>query len=107
MDLNTSTHNLNHHGATCLVSDQMCATFQMHKHDSAIAVFYQCPGIAMARPVGFLLQLHHCRGQIEFQDWSTRCHWRAKSLHNLIPSHFARSEEHRVGKECRSRWSPY
>src|SRR5690348_18026009 len=23
------------------------------------------------------------------------------------PSHWARSEERRVGKECRSRWSPY
>ena len=26
---------------------------------------------------------------------------------NLIPVHMLRSEERRVGKECRSRWSPY
>src|SRR2546425_13330963 len=26
---------------------------------------------------------------------------------HLPPSHFHRSEERRVGKECRSRWSPY
>ena len=26
---------------------------------------------------------------------------------NLNPSFWARSEERRVGKECRSRWSPY
>ena len=24
-----------------------------------------------------------------------------------LPNAFARSEERRVGKECRSRWSPY
>ena len=24
-----------------------------------------------------------------------------------LPTHVARSEERRVGKECRSRWSPY
>src|SRR5690554_7340322 len=26
---------------------------------------------------------------------------------NIIDEYFARSEERRVGKECRSRWSPY
>ena len=26
---------------------------------------------------------------------------------HLVPDHDARSEERRVGKECRSRWSPY
>ena len=26
---------------------------------------------------------------------------------NGLISHFSRSEERRVGKECRSRWSPY
>ena len=28
-------------------------------------------------------------------------------LDNLLPSQPDRSEERRVGKECRSRWSPY
>ena len=34
---------------------------------------------------------------------------RAKNVGHLEggPSHFSRSEERRVGKECRSRWSPY
>src|SRR2546422_11651547 len=27
--------------------------------------------------------------------------------HGLPPDNFQRSEERRVGKECRSRWSPY
>ena len=26
---------------------------------------------------------------------------------NIIRSYYTRSEERRVGKECRSRWSPY
>ena len=29
------------------------------------------------------------------------------SGYDRIPAAFKRSEEHRVGKECRSRWSPY
>ena len=28
-------------------------------------------------------------------------------LHILLKKNFSRSEERRVGKECRSRWSPY
>src|SRR5690554_3880663 len=28
-------------------------------------------------------------------------------LQNLLPPNLLRSEERRVGKECRSRWSPY
>src|SRR2546430_7283609 len=32
---------------------------------------------------------------------------RKKWLRNLSPSLKKRSEERRVGKECRSRWSPY
>ena len=30
-----------------------------------------------------------------------------KPLIDVMPFLFARSEERRVGKECRSRWSPY
>ena len=26
---------------------------------------------------------------------------------NIVPEKYTRSEERRVGKECRSRWSPY
>ena len=32
---------------------------------------------------------------------------RQTSIMKLIDSHHRRSEERRVGKECRSRWSPY
>ena len=31
----------------------------------------------------------------------------AKSLEELTACYAQRSEERRVGKECRSRWSPY
>src|SRR5256885_1585928 len=33
--------------------------------------------------------------------------WPARSLLPAIPGRRRRSEERRVGKECRSRWSPY
>ena len=35
-------------------------------------------------------------------------HWKRRKLNSIIVVAFhARSEERRVGKECRSRWSPY
>src|SRR3712207_7055409 len=33
--------------------------------------------------------------------------WTAHAAFGTGPAHRARSEERRVGKECRSRWSPY
>ena len=33
--------------------------------------------------------------------------WRSATTHVLTHSLHYRSEERRVGKECRSRWSPY
>src|SRR3712207_9042802 len=33
--------------------------------------------------------------------------WLFRIAHNLAMDHFRRSEERRVGKECRSRWSAY
>ena len=37
-----------------------------------------------------------------FEEWDSE----GPSL-GRTPLHIARSEERRVGKECRSRWSPY
>ena len=31
----------------------------------------------------------------------------SSAIENIITTHDERSEERRVGKECRSRWSPY
>ena len=33
--------------------------------------------------------------------------WDVKMLYPILHMDHARSEERRVGKECRSRWSPY
>ena len=51
-------------------------------------------GDAEAAPAGarFVIQEHH----------ATRLHWDLR-----FERDGARSEERRVGKECRSRWSPY
>src|SRR2546429_9928198 len=42
---------------------------------------------------------------------ATGCQWRALpkdfSPYSTVQHYFYRSEERRVGKECRSRWSPY
>src|SRR3712207_6290827 len=47
--------------------------------------------------------LKHEVGQQLFDQVVGRAH--ARGL--LSDEHFTRSEERRVGKECRSRWSPY
>src|SRR3989449_9152893 len=60
-----------------------------------------------ARVEGLLVDYHHFYG--DFDTIATDRHWyrrevRAIRLNRGIRS---RSEERRVGKECRSRWSPY
>ena len=40
-------------------------------------------------------------------DWLTMMYPRLKLARNLLERFLLRSEERRVGKECRSRWSPY
>jgi len=43
-------------------------------------------------------------------DWhsAVHSHWTlVRALDRGLPGALARSEERRVGKECRSRWSPY
>ena len=47
------------------------------------------------------------REQIEeiIQDSFTKAYFALKTYHGTHPA--SRSEERRVGKECRSRWSPY
>ena len=40
-------------------------------------------------------------------SWCVPCNMLAPLLEKVADSYGDRSEERRVGKECRSRWSPY
>src|ERR1017187_846422 len=42
--------------------------------------------------------------EIEDDEKLTKHNWQAKGIEPIL---YRRSEERRVGKECRSRWSPY
>src|SRR3712207_9042615 len=52
----------------------------------------------LERRYGYYLHVLHEQGQLQ-QD--------APAGHQVTPKGVERSEERRVGKECRSRWSPY
>src|SRR5256885_6484853 len=62
---------------------------------------------ALRRPGGHLRRIGHARGTAEEVRPDGRRHRSgcpATGREEMTP---ARSEERRVGKECRSRWSPY
>src|SRR2546429_9995096 len=66
------------------------------------------------RPLSGLFDIEHLQGihRYLFQDvyeWAGdfRTVDIAKGIHTLPTCLTSRSEERRVGKECRSRWSPY
>ena len=42
-----------------------------------------------------------------YQALSSKISSMQRGVHELFPIYLHRSEERRVGKECRSRWSPY
>src|SRR3712207_7516057 len=54
-------------------------------------------------------RLHVCHvstaGSVELIRWAKDKGWDVTA--EVTPHHLVRSEERRVGKECRSRWSPY
>ena len=56
-----------------------------------------------ALPISFGLKKH----AIEQGDKKSYFSKFFETYGGLTPSTFRRSEERRVGKECRSRWSPY
>ena len=47
------------------------------------------------------------KGTIERKEFLNRVHLFTGISRSLLEGAMARSEERRVGKECRSRWSPY
>src|SRR2546429_8239014 len=56
----------------------------------------------------FFLESKQRRGNIRSRQWSLPSHLKAGKTARANDSfQTERSEERRVGKECRSRWSPY
>ena len=55
-------------------------------------------------PVGYFSQINHFMDQVYGQG---RIYPPRDRVFNAIQTTAERSEERRVGKECRSRWSPY
>src|SRR5256885_13632828 len=47
------------------------------------------------------------RSRLDIEDCCAGMQYWARSLFNPLDHPLGRSEERRVGKECRSRWSPY
>ena len=43
----------------------------------------------------------------ELKQWKEKLFYQPKNGYDQINAEQTRSEERRVGKECRSRWSPY
>ena len=96
-----------------LVSGFLTAPFslfaQPHLHDGATPLM----NAAMEGSIEQAEQLLQEGGDLEERDdfgW-TPLHWASNRPDNLgmiqfLIDHGARSEERRVGKECRSRWSP-
>ena len=64
-------------------------------------------GLGQTAPNPVLTTLKYFRNEYEDHIYHKKC--TAKSCKALISYeiHLTRSEERRVGKECRSRWSPY
>src|SRR3712207_7796660 len=56
---------------------------------------------------GWILELDRGRGIPYEGNYSAYLEKKAKRMHQEQREDEARSEERRVGKECRSRWSPY
>ena len=56
---------------------------------------------------GFLVDLIYVKGRKEVAGHLDQCEGEAAIHHVRQPREKIRSEERRVGKECRSRWSPY
>ena len=64
--------------------------------------------LGRADSVQFLMfgEQHNVEGIAEFVDFMYN-ELHKKGFHNMVLETDGRSEERRVGKECRSRWSPY
>ena len=67
------------------------------------------PELIQIRP-SIVKQLKKAKYGVSDHSTVELCHWTKKSFRDegtCYKHKFYRSEERRVGKECRSRWSPY
>ena len=92
-----------------------CAAPRPDQRQSATAAWRPCAGDARRAAATACLRLHprasFCPTPLPPPHSSSRSLRRSASSsrarHELTTDAAARSEERRVGKECRSRWSPY
>ena len=93
-------------------TDHVHVEFYIMSWDEVTDVFFSSLERAVARGVTVRLLLDHL-GSRKYPGWKQFCQrmtdagirWRL--MMPLLPHKTTRSEERRVGKECRSRWSPY
>src|SRR5579872_3972301 len=93
----------------CGMCNAVCPTFQLtgDELDGPRGRIYLMKGVLEGEPVGPETRLH-LDGCLECRACETACP-SGVEYHRLldVARPFVRSEERRVGKECRSRWSPY
>ena len=70
---------------------------------AAAPFFLYCPVLVAAAPPLFLLTISRCGSAPSFYT----VHFSLRQRPRFLYCPFLRSEGRRVGKECRSRWSPY
>ena len=57
--------------------------------------------------VGFLIRNFRIAAEMTQRELADKCGLNESTIRNYELGNRYRSEERRVGKECRSRWSPY
>ena len=81
---------------------------------AALRVLEAEAGVDLTRDVAFLAghslgeySAHAAAGSLALADAARLVRLRGRAMQQAVPVGVGRSEERRVGKECRSRWSPY
>src|SRR5579862_6659006 len=88
-------------GLNALIFGSLAATFLLGSPAGWVAAIPRFPVLVLLAVVFSMAWWTLSKGTRAARVWAI-----AASI-ALIPSFWIRSEERRVGKECRSRWSPY